>query len=43
MRSGREIESRKEEEMKKIEKEEKEETRKETKLSSSRLIEEAEK
>ena len=43
LRSGREIESRKEEEKKKTEKEGKEETGKETKLSSSELTEEAEK
>ena len=41
LRSGREIENKKEEEKKKTEKEEKEETIKETKLSSSELTEEA--
>ena len=40
MRSGRELESRKEDEQKKTKKEEKEETREKTKLSSSELAEE---
>ena len=43
LRSGREIENRKEEEKKNDEKVEEEETRKETKLSSLDLAEEAEK
>ena len=43
LRSGGEIESRKEEEKKKTEKKEKEETRKEAKLSSSDLAEDTEK
>ena len=43
LRSGREIESGKEEEKKKIEKVEKEETGKKTKLSSLDLAEEVEK
>ena len=43
LRSGRELESRKEDEQKKTEKEEKEETGEETKLNSPKLVEEVEK
>ena len=43
LRSGRELESRKEDEQKKTEKEEKEETGEETKLNSSKLVKDVEK